>query len=290
MLIANFTTEKANMSATRTYEDFSTFLGVRPERIGLAASLYKDLTASALTEQLMNVYYNKKEGTKFQPINSLMFEWEIDTSYIERIKFTEVPEKIAGQEYLCHFEKRYYERMDTFIIEYSRQTMIVLSVPTRCSDGSWEYHCQLISSDYHQELDTKYCQPGCDTRWMSNYHPELSKEGYTKFQSNLERHRNYISKHRADASRSALYGAMEDTFVSISKKDGTGSDKQAIFRFPQQEKLVLDTFMQARNNSLLFGKCNFDKNGKCMIHDPEDGQPIPMGKNSIAHFSCKAVA
>ena len=85
MLIANYTTEKANMSSTRTYEDFSTFLGVRPERIGIAASLYPELTASALTEQLMNVYYNDKKASKFQQINALMFEWEVDVSYIERI-------------------------------------------------------------------------------------------------------------------------------------------------------------------------------------------------------------
>ena len=99
---------------------------------------------------------------------------------------------------------------------------------------------------------------------------------------NVESHRNYIAKHRADASRSARYAAHEETFVSISKEDGAGGNKQAIFKFPKQEKLVLDTFMDARNNSLLFGKCNFDKAGKCMMHDPEDGQPIPSGDGVIS--------
>jgi len=43
---------------------------------------------------------------------------------------------------------------------------------------------------------------------------------YTKWQSNVEKHRGYISTHRADASYSALYAAQENVFINISKGEG----------------------------------------------------------------------
>jgi hypothetical protein len=168
--------------------------------------------------------------------------------------------------------------------------MICLSAPTRNSDGTWTSHCQLIDSDYANQLDTTYCQPGCTTRFMSNYHPEYHEEGYTKYQSNLEKHRNYIALHRNDGSFSAQYAAMEDVFISIGKGEGNGNMKESIFRLNKLEKDVLESFLFARNNALLFGKCNFDKNGKCLIHDPHTGREIPMGRFYVAHFSLKAVA
>jgi hypothetical protein len=78
MLIAKFVTEKHDMAATRTYEDFSKFLGARPERLGLVSKMYEHLTASYLTESLMNVYYNERKPSKFKSINAFMFEWDVD--------------------------------------------------------------------------------------------------------------------------------------------------------------------------------------------------------------------
>ena len=43
------------------------------------------------------------------------------------------------------------------------------------------------------------------------------EEGYTKFQSNVEKMRGYITTHRVDAAYSALYAAHEDVFVKISE-------------------------------------------------------------------------
>jgi hypothetical protein len=177
MLVAKFVTEKPDMSASRTYEDFSKFLGVRPERLGIVSRLYPELTASFLTESLMNVYYNEKKPSKFKSINAFMFEWDVDVQFIDRIEFAAVPERTVGQEYDVTFVKRYYEKYDTFIIDGSRQTMICLSAPTRNADGTWTSHCQLIDADYANTLDMSYCQPGCTTRFMSNYHPEYHEEG-----------------------------------------------------------------------------------------------------------------
>jgi hypothetical protein len=107
--------------------------------------------------------------------------------------------------------------------------------------------------------------------------PEMHSEGYVKYQSNTERHRAYISTHRVDVSFSSKYAAMEDIFITIGK--GNGKD-DVTYKMNPAEKDLLDTFMLARNNSLLWGKCNVDKHGKAKIYD-EDGQPIISGDGLI---------
>lgn len=70
-----------NKLETRTYEDFYKFLGTRPERLGIVSSMYPELTASYLTEALRNVFYRDlKKADKFQSIDSMMFEWEVETN------------------------------------------------------------------------------------------------------------------------------------------------------------------------------------------------------------------
>ena len=52
----------------------------KPKRLGIVSTMYQNLTASYLTEGLGNVMYNKQKGSKFQKLNSLLFEWEIDVN------------------------------------------------------------------------------------------------------------------------------------------------------------------------------------------------------------------
>lgn len=284
MLVFKFVTQKPELAHSRTAADFNKFVGVKPERLGLMSRLYPHLTASYLTEGLMNVWYNDSKANKFKRINSLVYEWDVDVNFIDRIEFAETPTHLIGQEYLVKFTRRYYEKFDTFKIDGSRQMMIVLREPVRATDGTFEYVCQLITSDYSSTLDLNKCQAGMATMFVSNYHPEYHSEGYTKFQSNVERHRNYISLHRNDISYSSHYAAMEDVYISASKTDEKGC-KEALIKMSKAEKDVLDSFLLARNNGMLFGKCNYDANGKCMITD-EKGRDIPMGR-LVAHFNVK---
>ena len=185
MLIAKFTTVKPEMAHSRTYEDFYKFLGAKPARLGIVSRMYPWLTASFLTEGLMNIFYNEKSPSKFQSINSLMFEWEIDVNFIKRIEFASVPEGDGayGTDITMAFTERYFEKYDVFVIELSRQQCIVKEAPLRKADNYWEYTVQLIDADYSSLLDTTACQPGMRTRFLTNYQPEYSEEGYTKYQS-----------------------------------------------------------------------------------------------------------
>lgn len=120
---------------------------------------------------------------------------------------------------------------------------------------------------------------GYTTRFVTNYMPELHEEGYVRYQSNLEKHRTSIATHRADVDMSAQYRAMEDVFISIAK-----GDKEVTYQMNSAEKDCLDSFMEARNNALLWGKSNLDKNFKPTAFDPETGRPVVSSDGIISQI------
>lgn len=88
------------------------------------------------------------------------------------------------------------------------------------------------------------------------------QEGYTKYMSNTEKMRTHIATHRCDTDMSAMYAAMEDVFIQIGK----GDKDDPVYKLNTAEKDCLDSFMEARNNALLWGKCNVDESGKVKIN------------------------
>lgn len=286
MQVFDLNSIKSSMGSTKTYEDFHKFLGARPHRLGVVSRQYTDLTASYLTESLMNIYTNQSKPSKFQSIDAFMFEWEVDVEFIKRVEFAAVPigDGSNGGDIIMAFKERYYEKYDTFRIEGSRQLVFVKTAPIRKADNYWEVVCQLVDADFSSILDTSYTQVGNQTRFITNYHPEMSEEGYTKYQSNIERYRNHISFHRNDIQYSSHFAALEDVFISLGKNEGSGNQSQTIYKMKKKEQELLENFLFARNNALLFGKSNYDKNGKCTIVDPHTGRPVPMGDGIIAQI------
>jgi hypothetical protein len=137
MVIANYVNVKPEMANSRTYEDFYKFLGARPKMMGVMARMYTSNTATFLTEALLNTYYNKKNESKFQPINSLMIEWNIDVEFIKKVFFAAAPvgNGAGGADITMFFTERYYEKYDTFKIDDSRQQCIVKTTPQRKGDN-----------------------------------------------------------------------------------------------------------------------------------------------------------
>lgn len=291
MLIANFTTQVPTMGNTRTYEDFYKFLGVKPARLGIVANLYPQNTAEYLTTSLKNVIYNNtKSGNKFQRLNSLMYEYEIQTNQIKRIEFAAAPTEDGanGTEITFAFKENYYQKYDIFMIEESRQQVICITRPQRRADSYWEIQGRLIDDDYSSVLDKDACQIGMLTRFQSNSMPEMHEEGYCKYQSNISRFRGYITQFRNDETYSALYAAMEDTFVNISQGKGNGAMQETVYKMDKKEKVLLENFMFVKNNGLLFNKSSIDKNGKSTIQDPTTGRPIYIGPGLIPQIEAYA--
>lgn len=282
MVVASYVNVKPEMAHSRTYEDFYKLLGTRPKMMGVMARMYPNNTATWLTEGLLNVYQNQKTATKFQPINSMEINWNIEVDFVKRVEFAAAPSSngAGGNDITMYFKERYLERYDTFIIDESRQQCIVKAVPQRKYDDFWEYNVQLIDSDYSSILDLEACQPGMTVRFLSNIVPEYSEEGYSKYQSNIEKHKQWITEHRNDISYSSRYAAMENQFIKIASGDGAGELKEKIFKLNKMEKDLFDNFQIAKNNHNLLGKTTMDLNGKSTIMT-EDGRPLIAGDGLV---------
>lgn len=292
MIVANFTTNRPTMGETRTYEDFYKFLGVRPNRMGIVSKMYEDLTASYLTEALRNIVYMDSQKTeKFRPIDAMMFEWEIETNEIKRIRFAAVPEGTGadGSDITMAFTENWFQKYDIIRNEKTRQQYMAISRPLRKADNYWEIIVRLIDNNYQSVLDTTGCQVGDTCVFQSVAMPELSEEGYTKYQSSVEKHRNYITTFRVDESWSSLYAAHEDVFVNIAKGEGNGRVAEVTYKMNKKEKDLLDNFMYVRANGLLFNKTNVDPvTGKPTIQDPDTNRGVYIGEGLIPQIEAFA--
>ena len=165
---------------TKTYEDWSNYLGAKPHRFGVVARLYPQNTINFITDGMRNIFYNDaKGGSKFQTINSLFYEWELETGQIKKVEFAEKPVEHGelGSEITMAFKENYYQKYDIFMIDGSRQQCQVVSRPIRKSENYWEVQVRLIDNDYSSILDDTACEPGMTTTWKSVATVELSEEG-----------------------------------------------------------------------------------------------------------------
>jgi len=289
MRISGFTTVRPNMPSTRTFEDFSKFLGANPARLGIVSTLYDQFTASHLTEALMNTYAMEKKSKGFQSVNSFLIEWDIEVNKIKRVPMVLAPEGtgLNAGDVKFYFGENYYQKYDTFIVENTRQQFFVINRPQRVRDNCWLVIAKIMDNDYDSTVDSRTVA-GSQTRFVTNWHPELHTEGYTKYQSSCEKHRTYIGTHRCDIDMSAMYNPMEETFIQIGK----GEKDDPVYKLTKAEKVVLDNFMEARANALVWGKSDMDPvTGKPKIYD-EDGRPIITGDgliNQIERFATKFV-
>ena len=289
MLVANFTSRIPTMGNTKTVEDWSKYLGEKPHRLGVVARMYEDNTLTFLTDGLRNIFYKDEKPDQFQLSTSMVFEWMVETNNIKKIEFAEVPEGDGanGAEITMAFKENYYQKYDIFRIDKTKQQCQVLSRPIRKADDYWEVQVRLIDNNYDTILDIDGCQVGDLTTFQSVAMPEMHEEGYSKFQSQMERHRNFMTTFRADASWSSLFAIQEHVFMSIADdKDQTKSE--GVYKMLKKEKELLDTFMYAMNTGLLLNKGNIDVNGKATIQEPETGRPIYIGEGFIPQIEAAA--
>lgn len=95
MKVATITSKIPTMGATKTYEDWSTYIGAKPYRLGVVARLYTQNTLTFITDGLRNIYYNDADYNKHQVINTLFFEWEIETGQVKKIEFAAKPTELG---------------------------------------------------------------------------------------------------------------------------------------------------------------------------------------------------
>jgi hypothetical protein len=121
---------------TKTYEDWSKYLGVKPHRLGVVARMYTDNTLNFITDGLRNIFYKNNDVDKFQISTSMLFEWNVETSNVKKIEFAEIPAEDGanGSEITMAFKENYYQKYDIFRIDKTRQQCQVVSRPIRKRD------------------------------------------------------------------------------------------------------------------------------------------------------------
>jgi len=267
-----------NIHTTRTRQHFGALLGEKPHVMGQVVRMYPRLTISNLTEGLRNVYTNKKAEGQFTPINSYAIQWRIDVNFIKKVRIAADATPTAGV-FTVSLEEKYYNKNETFALENGTQLFIV-APPVYKGAKNFEHKVKMVSNNGGIP-DAAMLKKGRNTRFRSNYHPELSVRGYVKYQFNTETHRNYLSKHRSSDVQSAEYSASQEYYIERGTKNAAnGKLEYEYFRLQKLEKDVLESYLWARENHLLFGETNFDANGKCTMQD-EKGQDIPIGDGVI---------
>ena len=99
---------------TKTYEDWSKYLGTKPHRLGVVARMYTDNTLNFITDGLRNVFYKGERASAYELSSSLVFEWEVETNNIKKVEFAEVPTETGenGTEITMAFKENYYQKYD----------------------------------------------------------------------------------------------------------------------------------------------------------------------------------
>ena len=282
MEVGKFTSVNPNMSATRTYQDFSQFIGTKPARFGIVARMFPENTIEYITEALGNVFYKDYKKSKVQSINSMSFEWEIETSEIKRLAIVDTPvgNGYNGSEITMAFGEHYYNMNDTFQVDDARQQFFVTSGPIRKADDYWEYQVRIVDASYDTLLDDAVTR-GATTRWIGNAFPELSEFGFIKYQSNFSKFRNYLTTIRVDDSASSVFQIQEDTFIKLGNGEGSNAqDKETIYRLDSLKSNLMRNFVEASNNMMLLSHTNVDSNGKPTLYDRQN-RPIIIGEGLI---------
>ena len=146
MLVANFTSRIPTMGQTKTYEDWSKYLGSKPHRIGVVARMYTDNTLNFITDGLRNIFYKDEKADQFQLSSSLLFEWIVETNNIKKVEFAEVPTETGenGTEITMAFRENYYQKYDIFRIDKTKQQCQVVSRPIRKRDKQTQLMVSLL--------------------------------------------------------------------------------------------------------------------------------------------------
>lgn len=271
---------KALNGNTRSVQNWGHFLGQSPERLGLAAELYPEHTAMQLLDRLFNIHKLPKEK-QFQSIKQNCFTWQIKTNKIKQVQIARpvTTDGRQGTPVTIVLQENYFHPNDTLVINESRDVLFVNSPATQIGPREFQYTCRLVTTNLNEGLDLSKAVPGNSVRFRSTHFPEASEKRYTRYQSDIEFHRNYLTLHGVQENKTGSYALMEQTFIEASV-----AGKTMYFDMQPIEKHCYDQFMMIRNNNLLFGKSNHDSNGRCLIQTA-DGRDIPMGK-----FHCPLAA
>lgn len=151
------------------------YLGARPARLGIVATLYDQYSATHLTEALMNTITRTNKKVSFNSQNSFMVEWDIAVKKVKRVAILSATGEGGNKSDVTFvFGENYYQKHDVFVVENTRQQFIVVSRPQRVGDGTWCVIAKIQDADYDSVVvGGAAALAGKSTRFLTNFQPEL---------------------------------------------------------------------------------------------------------------------
>lgn len=283
MRIINYDSIPSNANQTKTVRTFGAWLGEKPQNMQAAVLVKPEYTANMLLDAVGSVYGMKNVDEEYSDIQGMKFQWQVDGGKrMVKVRFAEsCTETGQGKrDVRVVLDRKYYDRGDTFRLK-NGQLLFVRMKPRRLGENRWEHIVTLVTNNVDQFIDVSYMRKGAESWYISNYHPELSERGYSKWTFNAEKHINYISRHRHSDSWSGDYANQKNIYYK-SGKEAAGNAE--FIRFPEVDKNLWEQFLQSRAGNLTWGVCNYDANGKCLDQE-EDGRDIPMGDGFVTQFA-----
>lgn len=280
MRVVEYNSIPAKAGETKTVRTFGAWLGDKPANLSKAVMLKPQFSANLLLDGLMNVYEKDTTVRDFEPLPSMNFTWMVNTDRLVKVRFAaDCTDNGQGKrDVRIILDRKYYDKNDTFRLK-NGQLLFVRFTPKKLSENQWEHIITLVTNNPDMKIDTRFMSKGSESMYISNYFPELSERGYSKWTFNAEKHINYISRHRQSDSFSGDYAAMKRIYYQTGK-----GNKAEVLELPEADKRLMDQLLQSRAGSLLFAVSNFDVNGKCLDKE-EDGRDIPMGDGIITQFA-----
>ena len=243
--------------------------------------MFEENTLEYITEGLGNMFYKDWKTSKFQSLNSMYWEWDVETNDIKKVALADTPigDGSHGTEITFVMAEPWYNQNDIFEIDETKQQFFIKSGPIRKADNYLEYQAVIVTDSYSDTLEGNPTI-GSTTRWIGNAHPELHEFGFIKYQSNTSKFRNYLTTIRVDYSASSLYLINEPMWINLGKGKGSGEDAENIYKLNKLKATLMENFVQAGNNMMLLSRTNVTPEGKPTLYDNQ-GRPIYIGEGLI---------
>jgi len=269
MQIVKYETIRSRFGETRTFDDFSKFIGSKPKILGKLANLYPQYSTASLIDKLGNLYTEGKGMPRPGSMESQAVEWQINVNFIKKVYFAEscTDNGFGRKKFRVRFDQKYFDKNDIIKLQNNQQLMI-LEEPVFLGEKLVEYVVKLTGDNSNQQVNIDFMKKGNYAMFLTCAFPEISERGYVKYQSNTEIHRNYMQTFRSSESYSQKYALAEKNMIEVKEKD-----EHKYYHLDPVFKTAMDNFMEVRNRGLLFSESNHDANGKPLDYG-SDGQPI----------------
>lgn len=281
MRIVNYNSIPSFAGQTKTVRTFGAWLGEKPENMQSAVLTKPGYSANMLLDAVGSVYGLDNTDKEYQPIQGMKFQWQVSSERMVKVHFAETCTE-TGQgkrDVRVVLDRKYYDRGDTFRLR-GGQLLFVRMKPRRLAENKWEHIVTLVTNSLDAFIDVQYMRKGMESWYISNYHPELSERGYSKWHFNAEKHTNYISRHRHSDSMSGDYANMRQIYYRVGKEAAGNAE---LIRFPEMDQNLWNQFLATRAGNTTWSVCNYDENGKCLDQE-EDGRDLPMGDGFVTQF------